>query len=173
VISDQAAVIKRLEKRLNLNSTNSNKPPSSDGPYRKPKDKTEKKKMTEKNKEPKQDQRKGQGVTRPQVPLSDCTSVTDLHPDQCACCHGADLKETGRPPIQHQVWELPEPVIEIHAYQLHASTCTRCHHVTRAEAPMGRSAFGARLTTHMSMLKTGYRMSECETGTRVPKITTN
>jgi hypothetical protein len=67
--------VEELEARLNKNSSNSNKPPSSDFPFTP--------KAEAPNKAPKPRKRKG---TRQQCLRS--TEIVELHPEQCSCgCH--------------------------------------------------------------------------------------
>ena len=125
--------VRDLEARLQLNSTNSSKPPSSDpiGLKRKPP-------------QPKgRRQRGGQPghrrATRALVPPERLRSSTDCRPDACRRCgqalHGDDLT-----PLIQQVAELPriEPIVD--EYRLHRLSCPRCGVTTCASPPEGASA---------------------------------
>ncbi len=144
------AKIEELTARLNQNSSNSSKPPSSDAPWRKP---------------PRQDStgRKpgGQpghpGHCRVRLPPERLTRVVRYVPEVCEECQ-ARLPKQARPhdppPTWHQVAELPPLVAEIIEYQGHARTCPCCGHRTRAEIPseIKAHAVGPNLAATLSYL---------------------
>jgi transposase len=157
-----AAVIGRLEgriadleARLNLNATNSSRPPSSDPPSvkRAPHGKPSGKK------------RGGQpGHRRHQralVPPEQIQHVVEHFAECCSQC-GDALVGRDPKPHRHQVAEVPpfRPVITEH--RLHRRTCRRCGLVTRAELPPGvpRGTFGPRLRAVLALLAGGYRLGK-------------
>ena len=144
-----------LEERLNTNSTNSSKPPSSDGPAvkrRPPVPATGKK-------------RGGQPghrrVVRPLVPPERLRETVACKPTQCRGCghvlHGDDPE-----PYRHQVAELPPILPQVDEYQLHRLSCSRCGKHTRAALPPGvpTGAFGPRLRAVLAVLVGGYRLGK-------------
>ena len=136
LIASHAAVEKRveeLEKRLNKNSTNSSKPPSSDDPY---KEKPKKNKKGRKNKK----RRKGyrQKMLEP-------TEVENVKPEACIC--GNTQYDATSPYYTHQVIELPEIQMEITHFVLHKGECPCCGKVNKAVIPKEhRTGFGPRLS---------------------------
>jgi transposase len=125
--------VRNLEARLELNSTNSSKPPSSDpiGPKRKP---------------PKPRGRRKRGgqlghrtATRALVLPERLRSSTDCKPDARRRC-GEALHGDDPAPLFQQVAELPriEPIVD--EYRLHRLSCPRCGVTTCASPPEGVSA---------------------------------
>jgi transposase len=144
-----------LQHRLNQNSTNSSRPPSSDPPHVKrppPKPKTGRK-------------RGGQpGHKRQQralVPPEQVQLVIPLKPPACRKC-GLDLHGDDPQPRQHQVAEIPPFRPEVTEYRLHRLTCTGCGTRTCASLPDGvpTGAFGPRLQAVLAVLAGGYRLGK-------------
>lgn len=147
--------VQDLKARLDQNSTNSSKPPSTDpiGVKRKPP-------------EPPSKRRRGgqKGHTRRMralVPPERVASITDCKPAKCRRC-GHLLSGEDAEPRRHQVAELPpiEPVV--HEYRLHRLCCPHCKSTTRGALPAGVSgtAFGPRLHSALSVLTGAYRLSK-------------
>lgn len=118
--------IEALEAKLNQNSANSNKPPSSDSPFKKPKAKTDKKK-----KKGKPGGRKGHKGHR-QI-LHEPTDAKDIHPQQCicGCCRFTD--ET--PYYTHQHIELPPIQMQITHFNLYKGKCADCGKINKGYVP--------------------------------------
>lgn len=127
------AKVAELEARLNQNSRNSSKPPSSDSPFVKPAPKSLRAKGVRRPGRP-----AGQdGVTLEQVACPDL--VVEHEPELCSCC-GAGLgsrPEVGRE--RRQVIDLPEIAPKVTEHQLVARRCA-CGRVTKALAPIGVAA---------------------------------
>jgi transposase len=83
--------IDELESRLNTNSTNSNKPPSSDNPFSKPA-----RKISSQNGKP--GAKKGHKGIRQQ--LLEPTEIKPVHPERCSC--GSNAFVEGEPYYTHQ-----------------------------------------------------------------------
>jgi transposase len=147
--------IAELEARLNQNSTNSSRPPSSDpiGTKRRPPDPPSKKRRG--------GQKGHQRRLRALVPPERAASVTDCKPTECRRC-GRALRGADAEPRRHQVAELPpiEPVV--HEYRLHRLCCRHCKAITCGVLPAGvsNSAFGPRLHAALSVLTGAYRLSK-------------
>ncbi|MBD3893994.1 IS66 family transposase [Hydrogenophaga sp.] len=115
-----------LEERVSLNSRNSSKPPSSDGPATPP---------ARPSKSPSGKKLGGQpghkGSFRAMVPEQDVQHRTQCQPPaQCDAC-GSAIKVDGDKPIRHQVFELPkiEPIVsEYVRLRGICSGCGRKHH---------------------------------------------
>lgn len=149
---------RELEARLNQNSSNSSRPPSSDPPAlrkRPPKCKPSGRKQGGQPGHP--------GSFRAVVPLDQVDEVLDVLPPTCACCHAPlhGASERGPDPIRHQVTELPPLVARTTEYRLHGRACDRCGHVTRAALPEGvpTRAVGPRLQALCALLTGRYRVS--------------
>lgn len=132
------ARIEELEARLNKNSSNSSKPPSSDSPFVK---------RPATIKEPKSPRkRKGmrQQCLRP-------TELIEMQPQKCSCgCEDFDEPE---PYYIHQVIELP--VIEAHVSHiiLYRGQCRACGKMVKAHIPHEmRTGFGPRISAMIAEL---------------------
>jgi transposase len=147
--------IAELEARINQNSTNSSKPPSSDpiGVKRKPPVPPSKKRRGGQKGHPRR--------LRELVPPERVASATDCKPAECRRC-GHGLGGEDAEPLRHQVAELPpiEPVV--HEYRPRRLCCPRCNAVTCGALPVGvpGTAFGPRLHAAVSALAGAYRLSK-------------
>ena len=114
-----------LKSRLNSNSKNSSRPPSSDGYKKKP--------AFPKKENGKQGGQKGhKGRTLQQVNNPD--KIVKCHPDKCNCGHKFTkdqlvLSET------RQIFDLPQPKLEVTEYQIHKATCPVCGKTQKGIAP--------------------------------------
>jgi transposase len=124
------ARVRDLEARLQLNSTNSSKPPSSDpiGLKRKPPTPPSRRKRGGQPGHPK--------AFRPLVPPEKLRSSRDCTPSSCRRC-GHALHGVDPDPLIHQVAELPkiEPMVD--EYRLHRLRCPDCGATTCAPLPDG------------------------------------
>lgn len=140
--------IEDLEARLNQNSKNSSKPPSSDPPSAPPRP----------PKPPTGRSPGGQpghpGHSRPLLPPDQVDKILVLKPEGCRHC-GRRLKDRNDPdPVRHQVTELPEPRASTTEYQRHRLWCDRCRDHTLAALPadVPEGAFGPRLLAILAYL---------------------
>jgi transposase len=140
-----------LEARLNQNSTNSSKPPSSDPPAVK----------RAPPKTPSAKKAGGQhGHAKAQRVLIDPPdAIHDCKPTVCRQCkqplHGDDLQ-----PLRHQVWDVPPVRPIVTEYRRHRLTCPRCGLTTCGSAPAGQD--GPRLKAACVLLTGAYRLSKAE-----------
>ena len=162
-------ILARLEKfekefevllaKLAQDSTNSSRPPSSDGP--RGKFKVKRKPPMQPSGRPRGGQKGHPKHSRPLVPPEKVNRFVDCKPGACGSCRspldGADLT-----PIRHQVAEIPpiEPVIT--EYRLHEFQCGQCGAATRGELPAGvsKGCFGVRLTAILALLSGGCRLGK-------------
>jgi transposase len=155
VIEGLGKRIAELEEKLNRNSSNSSRPPSSDpiGVKRQPPAPPSKKRRGGQEGHPRR--------LRALVPPERVASVTDCKPTECRRC-GHSLSGEDAEPRRHQVAELPPIEPEVHEYRLHRLCCPRCHTVTSGVLPDGVSgtAFGPRLHAALSVLAGAYRLSK-------------
>jgi transposase len=147
--------IAELEARLDQNSTNSSKAPSSDpiGLKRKP---------------PAPPSRRNRGgqpghrkAFRALVPAEKLRSSTDCKPSSCRRCGHTRAGEDPTP-LVHQVAELPpiEPIVD--EYRLHRLSCPRCGVTTCGTVPAGvpPGSFGPSLQAVLATLAGAYRLSK-------------
>lgn len=132
--------IAKLHERINKNSQNSSKPPSSDPPQKRKYSKAE----VSGEKTGGQNGHPGHG--RKLKPSDQISRVIKSVPRVCQHC-GAALKGEDAQPERHQVSELPKIVPEIVEYQRHTLNCEICGAKNRAEWPaeMPKGSFGERL----------------------------
>ena len=121
--------IEELERRLGLNSSNSGKPPASDG-FKKPSRVTNQREKTGR-------QSGGQaghaGTTLRQVATPN--KVRDYYPALCVGCGGALDEELASGHEKRQVFDLPPPVMQVTEHRAHSCWCPACGSETRAGFP--------------------------------------
>jgi len=144
-----------LEERLNQNSQNSSKPPSSDPPHAPPRPP----RACSGRKAGGQPGHAGH--TRPLKPLSQVQTVMHLRPTSCAEC-GALLLGDDPEPHRHQVTELPRIEPQVTEYRRHTLTCLACGAATSAAYPgdMPSGDFGPRLQATTGYLSGRMGMSQ-------------
>lgn len=154
-IAELTQQVQNLTARLDQNSTNSSKPPSTDpiGVKRKPPSPPSKKRRGGQKGHPRR--------MRALVPPERVASVTECKPVKCRRC-GHGLSGEDAEPRRHQVAELPPIEPEVHEYRLHRLCCPHCHTVTSGTLPDGvpSTAFGPRLHAVLSVLTGAYRLSK-------------
>jgi transposase len=149
--------IAELEARLNRNSTNSSKPPSTDPPAVKAKRRPPV--------APSGRKRGGQPGhprhSRPLVPPERLRHVVEIKPAHCGGC-GSPIHGHDPDPLRHQVAEIPPVQPEVDEYRLHRLRCTGCGAETRAGLPAGvpTGPFGPRLRAILAVLAGSYRLAK-------------
>jgi transposase len=140
-----------LEARLNQNSSNSSKPPSSDPPHAKPAPP-----RTPSGK------RKGGQVGHPKRSRPDLPPdvVVELRPESCDRCRHP-LTGTDPEPLRHQVIELPPIRPHVTEYRRHRLSCPDCGRVTCPAMPAdGSSGYGPRVQAVCALLSGAYRVGK-------------
>lgn len=149
------AEVAELKERLNQNSQNSSRPPSSDLP-------------TVKRRPPQASSGRKPGAQpghtrheRALVPDEQVKEVVRCQPSVCRRC-GAALQGSDPHPLRHQVVEVPLPLPEVREYQLHRLTCSQCGVTTCGTLPPGVPAtcYGPRLASLVALGSGAYRMSK-------------
>ncbi len=147
--------VDQLTERLNQNSTNSSRPPSSDPPH-----------VKRRPPQPSSGRQKGgqpghARQQRPLVPPEQVKQAIPLVPSACRKC-GQALHGEDPHPRRHQVAETPPVEAEVTEYRLHRLTCTACGTRTCASLPAGvpTGAFGPRLQALLALLAGGYRLGK-------------
>jgi transposase len=156
-IDDAEKQIADLERQLALrrqNSTNSSKPPSSDGLAGEPRERGRRQRSRRKA----GGQPGHRGAHRPLVPLSQVDEIRPVLPEQCQHCGHAlptqlEQVQTVGKPQRHQVTELPPIQAHTMEYQCHRVVCPECGENTRAPLPAGTTGhFGPQLTALVAYL---------------------
>ena len=148
--AEQISIFKKrvdeLETRLNANSSNSNKPPSSDSPFTK-----SAKKVSDKKGKP--GAKKGHKGYRQQ--LLEPTETKPLHPDKCSCGNREFVE--AEPYYTHQYIELPEMCMKVTHFVLYREKCSCCGKINRAFIPHEfQSGYGPRLSAVIAELSGGH-----------------
>ncbi len=145
-----AARLEELERRLGLNSTNSGKPPSSDGLNKPPAGKKKRRRtgsLRERSGRKPGGQKGHEGGTLRQVADPDVT--IDHYPGTCPNCGSGLTPEMAGGHGARQVFDLPEPrPLVVTEHRAHRCRCARCGRQTRAAFPDGVTApvqYGARI----------------------------
>ena len=121
--------IEELERRLGLNSTNSGKPPASDG-LKKP---SRIRNQRERTGRQSGGQRGHEGTTLRQVATPD--KVIEHFPASCAGCGSALHREQVTGHHKRQVFDLPQPIVEVTEHRAHNCWCPECGTETQATFP--------------------------------------
>lgn len=154
-LEQQILALQKHVASLSTNSTNSSKPPSSDGP------KVDKPKKKKSSCSP-GGQKGHKGHKRELRPVEEMDRVHDHYPHACGKC-GAQLDPESCPetsnPERYQTFEIPKvkPVMEEH--RCHELGCG-CGHRTRAELPpqVAQSQFGPRVHGAIAYLTSVHRI---------------
>lgn len=136
VIEKQAARIAELEEKLRQNSSNSSKPPSSDGPDHKPARPAKKKSGRKPGGQPGHAKRE-----RTLLPVELARHSTDSVPSACEHCGSTQLDDDPSP-HRHQVVDLPPIVPVFDECRQHARRCRDCAHVTIGPLPADMTSLG-------------------------------
>jgi transposase len=151
--AENAALTERLvelERRLGLNSSNSGKPPSSDGLNKPPR--------VSSLREPSGKKTGGQqghpGETLRRVARPDAT--IDHYPETCTACGESLTAAMATDHVARQVFDLPEPrPLIVTEHRAHGCRCVACGVQTRAAFPEGVTApvqYGERISAFVLYL---------------------
>lgn len=151
LVASLTSRVAELERRLGLNSSNSGKPPSSDG-LRKP---TRTQSLREKSGKKTGGQPGHPGKTLRQTETPD--AIIDHFPETCAGC-GKALNETMATDLSaRQVFDLPEPKpLLVTEHRAHTCRCLHCGTQTKAAFPAGVTAptqYGPRIEAFVLYLQ--------------------
>ena len=151
--------VQALQERLGQDSSNSSKPPSSDGP-------TSRNRSKQARRERKSGRKRGgqkghKGHRRALLPESEVNELIELYPAECENCWKA-LPEVSDPYAKrHQVTELPPVKAHTTEYRRHKVRCPHCNYRTRAKQDerVPKTSFGPRLSSILAMLTGVYHLS--------------
>ena len=145
------ARVAELEARIGRTSTNSSKPPSSDGPRVKPAPPKTPSGL------PKGGQPGHPRNDRHRLPPD---AVVELRPTACPDCRH-ELDGDDPEPLAHQVVELPPVRPHVTEYRRHRLTCPRCGRVARGQLPAEvSSGYGPRVEATAALLSGAYRVGK-------------
>jgi hypothetical protein len=152
----------KLNQRLNQDSTNSHRSPSTDGPEAKAKHKAESKASHSKHGSRKQGAQPGhQPVEQPFVPIEQVETIEDYKPDHCEHCgHPLEGVPDDPNPYCKQLFdfEIVLHVIEMHQHSL---TCPCCGEITKGTLPEKAqgSIYSANVVALVGVLTGLYQIS--------------
>jgi len=150
--------IAELERRLGLDSSNSSKPPSSDG-LKKP---ARTMSLREPSGKPRGGQKGHPGETLRQVMTPDV--VINHYPESCAHCGAVLTPAMATSHIARQVFDLPEPPAPVVTeHRVHVYSCPQCGKRTQAAFPAGVAApvqYGPRICAMVVYLLHGHFLPE-------------
>ena len=150
--------VAELERRLGLNSSNSGKPPSSDG-LKKP---SRVRSLREPSGKTTGGQKGHPGKTLLQVETPDL--VVDHYPEACARCGSALTAAMATSHGARQVFDLPAPQpLIVTEHRAHVCSCARCGAPTQAAFPEGVAApiqYGNRIGAFVVYLLHGHFLPE-------------
>jgi len=140
--------LEKLERQLAKNSTNSSKPPSSDG-LKKPKPKSRRKKGKRKS----GGQSGHKGKTLEMVGMPDKVIVHEV--GRCEHCQGNLATVEAERVVKRQVFDLPPMQLQVTEHQAQVKACPCCAKRTRAPFPEDVTApvqYGANVLAHATYL---------------------
>jgi transposase len=152
-------LVKRLAEQLTRNSTNSNLPPSSDGPGA---SSTNASKKADKKGRKRGAQKGHAGSHRVMVPPEQVDERVDMFPARCDGCHGSLPKTPDSDPRRHQHIELSPFAPHVTEFRRHEVCCPSCGHWTRAhydDDVIPRHLFGPRVAAVTVLLTGVYHLS--------------
>jgi transposase len=129
-----------LEARLTQNSATSHRPPSSDSPYKQPRQRTTATAPRKAGGKP--------GHPGHRQVLLPPTTVCEVRPERCAC--GNTALALLRPYYTHQVLELPPITMDVTHWVLYQGWCPDCGRWSKAQVPAEHATgYGPRFSALM------------------------
>jgi transposase len=154
VIAQLLERVKLLEERISLDSSNSSKPPSSNGPGS----------MNRAQRRASQRKRGAQpghkGHSRAMLDEGDVDRLVDCKPQaQCEC--GGEVVLAGAP-LRHQVFEVPTMRAQVDEYRLYSGRCAGCGKAHSGVLPTGvpKGQLGPRALSLVGVLGTRYHLTQ-------------
>jgi transposase len=154
VIAQLLERVKLLEERVNLDSNNSSKPPSSNGPGR----------MNRAQRRASDRKRGAQpghkGHTRAMLDEDEVDRVVDCKPQ--AVCECGGQVEVVDVPHRHQVFEVPPMRAQVDEYRLYSGRCAGCGKPHAGVLPAGvpKGQLGPRALSLVGVLGTRYHLTQ-------------
>jgi len=152
------ARVQQLEERLKLDSNNSSKPPSSNGPG-------QTHRAARRSSGAKRGAQPGhKGHNRAMLEQDQLDEVIDcVPPERCAC--GEEIAQANANPQRHQVFDVPSIRARVTEYRRYSGRCLGCGKLHLGELPAGvpRGQLGARALALVGMLGTRYHLTQGKT----------
>ena len=147
--------VQALEERINLDSNNSSKPPSSDGPGRP--NRAQRRASTKKRGA----QPGHKGHSRSMVEEGQVDRIHDCRPQSVCGCGGSIIADD-QAPQRHQVFDVPPMKAVIDEYRLHGGRCAGCgkRHVGSLPVGVPRGQLGPRALSLIGVLGTRYHLTQ-------------
>ena len=154
VIAQLVERVKLLQERVNLDSNNSSKPPSSNGPGQM----NRAQRRTSERKRGAQPGHKGH--TRAMLDESEVDRLVDCKPDAVCDCGGHI--ELADQPQRHQVFEVPPLRAQVDEYRLYSGRCKGCGKLHAGVLPAGvpKGQLGPRALSLVGVLGTRYHLTQ-------------
>ena len=152
----QSQTLAVLQERLKLDSKNSSKPPSSDGPASG--NRAQRRASVRKRGA----QTGHKGSARALLDETEVDEVIDCAPAEVCVC-GAPVVRLADEPIRHQVFDVPPPFkAQVHEYRRYAGRCTGCGKAHRGALPAGvpSGQIGPRALALIGTLGTHYHLTQ-------------
>ena len=143
-----------LQERVKLDSRNSSKPPSSDGPG-------QGNRAQRRASQRKRGAQKGHpGAYRALLPETEVDGVHDCTPEPLCECGGTVAVQGN--PVRHQVFDIPPVVPVVQEYRLYSGVCAQCGKDHRAALPPGvpSGQIGPRALAFIGVLGTRYHLTQ-------------
>ncbi len=143
-----------LQEKLKVDSRNSSKPPSSDGPG-------SGNRAQRRASDRKRGAQKGHpGAYRALLPQAQVDAVHDCAPAEVCGCGGA-VSVQGKP-VRHQVFDIPPVAAVVNEYRLYSGRCSRCGLGHRATLPAGvpSGQIGPRALALIGVLGTRFHLTQ-------------
>ncbi len=154
VIAQLLERVKLLEERISLDSNNSSKPPSSNGPG----SPNRAQRRASQRKRGAQPGHKGH--SRAMLDEGEVDRLVDCKPQaQCEC--GGQVVLAGAPQ-RHQVFEVPPMRAQVDEYRLYSGRCAGCGKAHAGELPAGvpKGQLGPRALSLVGVLGTRYHLTQ-------------
>lgn len=152
-LAEQVAV---LQERVALNSRNSSKPPSSDGPGGSGMNRTQRRASARKR-----GAQKGHpGAWRELLPPDRVNGVHDCPPPEVCPC-GGPVVQRGKP-YRHQVFDIPPVQADVQEYRLYSGRCSACRATLRGALPpdVPQGQIGPRALALVGVLGSRYHLTQ-------------
>ena len=154
LLSALQAQVQVLQERVNLNSRNSSKPPSSDGPgagNRAQRRASQRKRGAQPG---------HKGHSRAMLDASEVDSIVDCKPEAvCECGAAVQLADE---PQRHQVFDVPPLRARVDEYRLYSGRCRGCGKPHAGALPPGvpKGQLGPRALSLVGVLGTRYHLTQ-------------
>jgi transposase len=148
--------IAKLEARLNTDSSNSSKPPSTDPPWKKPKVNPRGSGNSKKGAQPGHT-----GVARELVAVEEVNEIIECRPSNTCECGGTIVVDESSPE-RKQVFDIPQIKPHISEYQVFSGECSCCATKMRGELPSDAPSgiLGPNAQATIALLTGKYHLSK-------------